>query len=221
MAQKKQTERVALPPYLSYKTFTNFLDGLQVGIPAQIDRSLMPSLSETMQSWLLATLRYLELTTGDNAPTERLRKLVNATGPDRQALLAEIAKSSYPFVFKNGADLQTATPRQLNDAFSNVGAQGATVKKCSRFLIALVKDAGLPPSHFLERATRRQRISGPRPWPQPPLSAMSVEKGSGEQRVTRTPCEVLIEILEPNVMNEDEQNAVWTLIRYLKKQDVA
>jgi hypothetical protein len=222
MAQNERTERAALPPYLPYKTFANFLEGLHVGVPAQIDRSVMCSLSGTMQSWLLGALRYLGLTTDDNVPTERLQKLVKAKGPERQAILAEIAESSYGSVFKNGVNLQTATPRQLDDAFASIGAQGTTIKKCVGFFIALAKDAGLPLSHFLQRATRRQRASGPRPRRQssPGSSVTNANGGSAEQTagMSKTPYEVLFDILDPNEMSEDEQNAVWTLIRYLKKQ---
>jgi len=29
----------SLPPYVSYRTFRNFIDGLQTGMPSRIDRS--------------------------------------------------------------------------------------------------------------------------------------------------------------------------------------
>ena len=46
------TERV-LPPYLSYKTFETFIEGLKVGMPGRIDRSVMKTLSGANQSWLM------------------------------------------------------------------------------------------------------------------------------------------------------------------------
>jgi hypothetical protein len=36
--------------------------------------------------------------------------------------------------------------------------------------------------------------------------------------INKTPYQVLIEILSPD-MQEDEQQAIWTLIRYLKKKE--
>ena len=155
-----QTESVAdkkLPPYLPYRTFANFIEGLRVGIPARIDRSVMQSLSGANQSWLLGALRYLNLINDSNAPTDGLRRLVEAEGADRKARLQEIARSAYPALFREGFHLQTATPKQLDEVFGSMGPQGDTVRRCVTFFVALAKDAELAVSPHIRKSTRATR----------------------------------------------------------------
>lgn len=136
----------ALPPYLSYRTFATFVEGLKVGLPARIDRSVMKTLSGANQSWLMGALRYLKLIADDGIPTDRLRRLVNSEGTDRQKQLQEVAKGAYGFLFRDSFHLQTATPRQLDEAFTKAGPSGDTVRRCVTFFVALAKEAGLPAS---------------------------------------------------------------------------
>lgn len=156
----------ALPPYLSYRTFSTFVDGLKVGIPARIDRSVMKTLSGANQSWLMGALRYLKLISDDGVPTDRLRQLVGSEGADHQKRLQEVAKAAYAFLFREGFHLQTATPRQLDEAFAKAGPTGDTVRRCVTFFVALAKDGGLPLSPHIEktnrasRAPRRRRANG-------------------------------------------------------------
>lgn len=146
-----------LPPYLSYKTFATFVDGLKVGIPARIDRSVLKTLSGANQSWLMGALRYLKLISDDGAPTDRLRQLVSSDGADHQKRLQEVAKGAYGFLFRDGFHLQTATPRQLDEAFGKTGPTGDTIRRCVTFFVALAKDANLPLSPHIEKTTRASR----------------------------------------------------------------
>ena len=65
-----------LPPYVSYRTFRNFIDGLQMGIPARIDRSYWGDrYSGSSGTQLMTALRFLGLIDSHGTPTTRLRQL--------------------------------------------------------------------------------------------------------------------------------------------------
>ena len=120
MDESKEPKNV--PPYLPYKTFKSFLEGLRVAMPARIDRSIMGSMSGGAQTLLIAALKYLSLTTPQDAPTEKLTRLVNSEGQEWQKVFKDILTSGYGFIFKDGLDLMRATPRQLDEQFETTGA---------------------------------------------------------------------------------------------------
>src|SRR6266404_9089538 len=101
-----------VPPYVSFKTFSGFIERMRKGLPNRVDRSVMSSLSGSSQLQLLAALRYLELASPKGIPTERLSGLVESDGAKFRKALREILTSSYPFLF-NGFDLQRATVEEL------------------------------------------------------------------------------------------------------------
>ena len=72
----KDIAKKPLPPYVPYRTFTNFLDSLKRGIPQRIDRSLMGSTAGSLQGQLMQAFGYLNLITDDGTPTEKLEHLV-------------------------------------------------------------------------------------------------------------------------------------------------
>ena len=78
MQEEKSAEGRSLPPYVPYKTFKNFLEGLRIAMPARIDRSIMGSLSGAIQSQLINALKYLKLIGPTDTPTDRLTRLVNS-----------------------------------------------------------------------------------------------------------------------------------------------
>src|SRR5579859_7213234 len=93
-------EEKAVPPYVPYKTFKNFIDGLRVATPSRIDRSVMGSLSGATQSQLLAALKYLGFVTPNGSLTEKLIVLLNASEGQAQAhALQGVLITSYPFLF--------------------------------------------------------------------------------------------------------------------------
>jgi hypothetical protein len=57
-----ETSKKHLPPYVSYRTFRNFLERLQQHIPSRIDRSYWGDfLSGSNGIQLMAALRFLKL----------------------------------------------------------------------------------------------------------------------------------------------------------------
>src|SRR5271165_6638743 len=55
------TKAGTVPPYLAYRTFTNYIDGLKANgaPPSRIDRSVLGAFSGGVQTQLISTLRYL------------------------------------------------------------------------------------------------------------------------------------------------------------------
>lgn len=174
----------AIPPYLSHKTFNNFVDGLRNGVPDRIDRSVMASLSGTAQAHLLHALRYLGLIHADGKPTEKLSELAVAQDAEKQRLLTEILQSSYPFVFGGNIDLERCTGRQIEEAFGTTGASSETLRKSLAFFLATAKQAGLKLSPYMKRSRSRPRGAAQR-GRGAAATARGANQGAAEQ--TQTP----------------------------------
>jgi hypothetical protein len=150
------TGPLTVPPYVSYRSFRNFIDSLKQGIPARIDRSVMASMSGALQSQLTLALRYLNLTKPTGHPTDLLAKLVNSEGAERAKTMCEMLTTSYPFLF-DSFNLKSATPRMLEEQFSEAGASGGTLDKCMLFFLAAAKEAGIELSPHLKTQQRGAR----------------------------------------------------------------
>lgn len=180
MAKVEPEVRTAIPPYVPWKTFSKFIEGLRAAMPSRIDRSLMGTMSGAIQAQLTATLRYLDLVTENGTVTDRLRALIKAsTVEDRREQLADIIFQAYRPVMgedpeSGGVDQDNGTYKQLYDAFAATGAQGETIRKCIAFWLAANKDANLTVSpHFTARGVRASS-RGPRG-----KRGRSVAKGTG------------------------------------------
>jgi hypothetical protein len=156
MANEQSRKR--LPPYISYRTFQNFLDGLQQGIPARIDRSYWGDrLSGSTGIQLMAALRFLGLVDANGIPTDRLKMLVAAKGDQKAELLREVTSEAFGFLQLSSFDLQTATFAQLQEVFHyTFQITGDVSRKCIKFFTELANDAGIPLSPFI---TKRFRLA--------------------------------------------------------------
>jgi len=155
---RKQSEQI--PPYISYRTFSNFLTDLRSrGVPSRIDRSVMSHKSGTVQSQLLLALHYLGLVKASGHPTERLSRLVETEGAERKAVVREMIQSSYEFAFDRSFGLKTATSNQAQEVFEKTGASGETVRRCIAFFLAAAKDGGIPVSPYIKPHGRRRSAS--------------------------------------------------------------
>ncbi len=152
-----------LPPYLSYRTFQNFIDGLQQGIPARLDRSYWGErFSGSTGTHLMATLRFLGLVDASSTPTSRLRRLASAKDEQKKEVLKEITSEAYSFLLQGSFDPQTATYAQLQEIFQDRFQPTSDVsRKCIKFFVALASDSGLPLSQFIiERFRTAHRSTG-------------------------------------------------------------
>ena len=156
--------RKSLPPYVSYRTFRNFVDGLQLGIPARVDRSYWGDrYSGSTGTQLMTALRFLGLIDGNGIPTTRLRQLVSAKGAQRSEILKQIAYISFDFLSERILDPQVATYAQLEEAFYNTyQVTGDVARKCIKFFVSLESDAGVPLSTFIMKKSKTIRADSVR-----------------------------------------------------------
>jgi hypothetical protein len=183
--------RKHLPPYVSYRTFRNFIDRLQQRLPSRIDRSYWGDLlSGSTGTQLMAALRFLGLIDVNGKPTEQLKPLVSARGEPRAQHLRNITTQAYGFVLKSSLDIESATYAQLEEVFHDAFQLTDDVsRKCVKFFIALSGDAGLPISPFITKRTRAS--TGARTM---------VKKGAG-----RTKRNALV----PQILDEIPNNESW------------
>lgn len=148
--------RKRLPPYVSYRTFRNFLEGLQQGIPARIDRSYWGDIySGSNGTQLVAALRFLGLVDANGIPTAQLRELVSARGNQKSDCLKKICSESFVFLLSNSFDPNQATYSQLEEVFHGMyQVDGDVARKCIKFFIELAGDASLPLSPFITKKSR-------------------------------------------------------------------
>jgi len=181
--------RKRLPPYVSYRTFRNFVDGLQQRMPARIDRSYWADmLSGSTGTQLMAALRFLNLIDDLGRPAGHLKPLVAAKGDQRPALLREVANESFDFVLQGSLDPQNATYSQLEEIFHDkFQLTGDLSRKCLKFFIELTNDAGIQLSPFITKRFRSgHAITGTRPVTKKG-SARTVRHLPVPQDVTDTP----------------------------------
>lgn len=148
MKTEKTTE--SKPPYVAYRTFTNFIASLrQSGLPNRIDRSVFPGVSGANQSFLLATLSFLGLINKDGIPTASLKDLVeNPT--NEKAILSKATKEKYDFIFDGTFNINSATIAQLSEKFRERGIGGSTVVKALSFFTSLCEAAEIKISPHLK-----------------------------------------------------------------------
>ena len=147
-------EKKPIPPYLPYKTFSNFIERLKVGVPSRIDRSVMPSFSGAAQAQLLSTLKYLGLVTPIGIPKDGLKNLVGSEGADKAKNLNDIVRAAYPFLFEKDIDLTRITSKHLQEVLENAGGiTGGTVRKCIAFFVAISKESGIELSPHIKVKT--------------------------------------------------------------------
>jgi hypothetical protein len=147
--------RKRLPPYISYRLFRNFLERLQQGIPARIDRSYWEReglLSGSSGTQLMAALRYLNLIDENGRPADRLKPLVLARGEQRAALLREITRECFSFALQGALDPHSATYSQLEEIFNEkFQLNGQLSRKCLKFFCEISSDSGVPLSPFITK----------------------------------------------------------------------
>jgi hypothetical protein len=150
-----------LPPYVSYRTFWNFLDGLKSAVPARIDRSFWgDKLSGSTGGQLIAALKYLKLIDAGGVPTLRLRQIVFAKGPQRSDLLRQLAMEAYPF-FLTSLDPASATYSQLEEKLrENFQITSDVGRKCIKFYIGLAGDAAINLAPFVTKKSKSNYSSG-------------------------------------------------------------
>lgn len=147
-------------PYMPYTTFKRFLGSLKAGaIPSRIDKTLMPGQSGSMQSWMMAALRFFDLIDDLGHPKEELDPLVSGNDDERKKIWHDVFTQAYDPII-TGLDLQRATPGQLNERFIK-DFSAETARKCISFFAAGAEDAGIVLGEHL-KPKARSSVSGVR-----------------------------------------------------------
>ena len=220
--RSENAKTVRTPPYTSYRTFKTFIEDLREhGVPSRVDRSVLTRFSGVVGMQLTHALRFLGLIEDEGRPTPRLRQLVSAENAERwREALLDLLRREYAPMF--AIDLESATPSHFHDTFRKAfPAADAVVQKCVTFFLYAANDAGLTISGRVLKGRKPRRPAPGRKFvAPPPAQAFEVAPPSSPPEGSRIdgkkPSEILLMLLEPQAMDDAQQAAVWTLLKYFR-----
>jgi hypothetical protein len=174
-------EKKQVAPYISWKTFIAFIASIHGKVPAQVDASILRSMSGTARSQLISALKFLDLIDTDGITQDSLKKLADSYNSEQwKPDLAQFIGNSYRRV-TGDLNMDTATPAMLRDRFrNNGGVDGGTVESAMRFYLTALKEAGV---QFSDHLVVRQRAP----------------KGGGTRRRTTTKPATDVQDEEPEI----------------------
>lgn len=214
-------------PYVSYATFETFISDLREnGIPSRIDRSILKRFAGGTASQLLTSLKAMGLMEENNVPTEALRRLVNAHATETwKDEISDLTCRVFQPITE--MDLMAATPSQFVERFRSSFSGGDEVhRKAAAFFFNAAKVAGIDVGSRI--LTNKRPNSGPRK-PRAAKKPKADEKPttthnqpdkahSSEPTASKDLAHELVDMIEPG-MSDDQKNAVWTLVLYLKGKE--
>jgi hypothetical protein len=177
MATESQTRTA---PYVAFKSFCSAVQNLRVhGLPSTLNRTAWENRSGAEQSQILGALQFLGLVNDKNETQPSLKQLCSISeGTDEErSFYATLLRSRYDEVFE--LDLQSETPKQLEDAIGKLGVSGNIKDRAVRFFLKAAVYAKIPLS---TRLTANLRDS---PAQTPAASAegeSQATKGNGKVR---------------------------------------
>lgn len=211
------------PPYIAYSTLKTLTGNLKAhGVPPRIDKSIMSNFSGAVAGQLMTALRFLDLIDKNEEPTQRFKALVPAFDtPDWPKQMRAVLENAYPEVF--AIELATASPALLYEAFQKAYPSGGeTVRKTVTFFLNAATDAQIAVSPYIMKSKK-------------PRSAPTKRRAAGrsqrrqmieDQTITDLPpavsdrklSEQVLEILDSEELPDDVESAVFTLLKYLRKE---
>jgi hypothetical protein len=224
----ERTRSSGTPPYTSYRTFKTFIEDLhEHGVPSRIDRSVLTRFSGVVGTQLMHALRFLGLIEEHGRPTTRLKELVNAHGAGHWSeKLLELLRCEYAPMF--AIDLETATPSHFHEAFRRAfPAADAVVQKCVTFFLYAANDAGVKISGRVLKGRKPRSMTPRRKPPKPTLVYPPTRELEAAPLAARPalppidgqkPSEILLMHLDLNEMDDEQQAAVWSLLKYFKSR---
>jgi hypothetical protein len=222
----ERTRPSGTPPYTSYRTFKTFIEDLhEHGVPSRIDRSVLTRFSGVVGTQLMHALRFLGLIEDDGRPTARLKGLLNAYGTGNWSeKLLELLRHEYAPMF--AIDLETATPSHFNEGFRKAfPAADAVVQKCVTFFLYAANDAGVKISGRVLKGRKPRSLTPRKKLAKPAFAHSPVSEFEAAPSLPETPLppiegkkpsEMLLTHLDPNEMDDEQQAAIWTLLKYFK-----
>jgi hypothetical protein len=135
--------------------------------------------------------------------------------------LLELLRREYAPIF--AIDLETATPSHFNETFRKAfPAADAVVQKCVTFFLYAASDAGVKISGRVLKGRKPRSLTPRRRHAPPQAPTKQVEAGAPQIQPEayctegKKPSEILLMHLDPKEMDDDQQAAVWTLMKYFK-----
>lgn len=143
------TDKKMPPAYVTYKSFSNFINGLREnGMPSHLTRTMFPG-SNSGKATMALSLKSLGLMHGDDLPTPMMKKLVDKSNNYKE-VLREVVLTSYDFLTSQDFDIKTTTTDKLAEKFKAAGAGGSTITKCMAFLLSACADTGIEVSKYVK-----------------------------------------------------------------------
>jgi hypothetical protein len=227
--QKAETKRPA-PPYVSYASFKNMVGGFKEHVlPGRIDRSVLGNFSGIVGGQLLTALRFLNLIDPTNHPQDSLRELVSAANtPKWAAELKRVLHAAYTPLYE--LDLKAASPSQFSEKFiKTYPGEGSTSRKSMTFFLTAAKDAQIEVSPYIMQNKKprsgpaKKRITKNGDAKKPTGGSGGGKAGEHKPAVdlnqsAKPLSQQLLEILSPDSMPGEVQQAILTLLVHLRKE---
>lgn len=236
MAETQQagSSRVPTAPYPAFhslKTLCKYLK--EHNVPGRIDRSVLTSFSGAVGSQVITMMKFMGLTDEASVPQDDLHELVAAYDTDAwPSVLERIVRRSYAPMFS--INLETASPSQFSEHFRRCyPAADEVSRKSSTFFLNAAREAGIKISPYVMKNKKPRsaptRKAAPRPKKvnaegggaaasrKPAGAAPGGAPPADPPGGAADPAQMLYRMLDPARMNDEEKNAVWTLLLYLKK----
>lgn len=218
----------ATPPYIAFQSLkTLSKDMKEHGVPDRIDRSVLTNFSGSVGGQIITALKFLGLTKPDNSTTDRLKSLVDSYDTGAwSSNIADVTRDAYSDIFK--LNLETASPAQFTEYFRKTHpAKDDVLRKCITFFLNATREGNIPISAYIMKnkkprsAPTKKRV-GKSAGARNSNSNQNTNQNNRDEdppppNAPPAPYEVLLDILDPVEMDEAEQEAVWTLLKYLKK----
>lgn len=150
MSQTEETDRGFTPPYnVSFRTFLNLFQRMEEegGTPPRIDRSYLTNLAGQAQTYLISALRSFRLIEENGNHTKELDRLALEPA-ERPKLIGDLLRRFYPNAVNHGE--MNGTAKQLEEAFSEYGLTGDTLRKAMSFYLQAAEYSGLSISRYVQ-----------------------------------------------------------------------
>lgn len=231
MASEDAGQKGASPPYIAFQSLKTLTSNMKEhGVPGRIDKSVLNNFSGAVGSQIITALKFLDLIDDNNHPKASLKGLVTAYGTDgwTEALSAVLKKAFAPIFSLN---LETASPAQFTEHFKQIyDVDGDTLRKSLTFFVNAVRDAQIPISAYIMKNKKPRSAPTKKRTPKPNAEKSkaggngntnsSSDKGNSNpsQQNQKPLSQQLLEILAPESMPDDVQQAILTLLVYLRKE---
>ena len=156
------TEKIAAPPYVSFKSFINFMNARREDghTTTVVDKSLMSNLSGSTANELLQAIKYLKLVKESGEANASYELFVRATDEERGVMMRDLIREAYPYIWSTpGFDLERATSAQMADVFRGQNVNGSTLSRAVLFFLAAAQLAGIKVSPSIKAQPRPKTSS--------------------------------------------------------------